>query len=308
MLANEQVRTAALAKPYVVDTDIGWVGAGKSQHEALLAAMLFVFERIEFDGPTQAELENSVTQLTAAQQAQGQPNVAALQAAADLLKYKKMIADNLESGAARTALLDLVGCQQVKSLETDNLDNYFKSFRCTTAPSKAVAFVTYWGAVSPNLYDQEDFQPRIASSLFVKYHTNATTTPDLCKMALDCAPYADFFTTGETEAINAAYEDMTSMPLSRAIPDTAILKADIWLELMDRAPPKWYMRDKALKRFPALHYSLIKGALKRAREIIKEEKGVADNANMASVQQNIEALIAMEGAAIEGAVTAGGEP
>lgn len=295
MLAQEQTRLAALAKPYVVDETIGWVGAGKSQHEALLAAMLFTFEEIVYDSPTVAEVEASVTALSTAQQEQGQPNVAALQAAADLLKYRKMIGDNIESGAGRTALLDLIGCQQVKTLDADNLDNYFKSFRCTTAPSKALAFVTYWAAVSPALYDQEGFQVRIASSLFVKYHTNATTTPDLCKMALNCAPYEGFFTEDETARVNAAYEDMTSIELSRLIPDTAILKADIWLELMDRAPPKWYMRDKALKRFPALHYSLVKGALKRAREIIKEEMGVPDDASMDTVQQNIEALIAMDG-------------
>lgn len=295
LLAAPQFRRAAVGKPYVKDNSKGWVGAGKSAHEALLAAMLFIFEEFDFQGPVENELAAAMEALATAQQVEGQPDVPVIQARVDLLKYKTMIQDNLDSGAGRTALLDLIGCQQVKQLSTGNMEGYFKSFDLVAAPSKAVSFVAYWAAISPPLYNREAFQVRIASCLFVKYHTNATTTPELCHMALGCAPYSGFFTQAEELAIEAAHKDMTSIQLSRAIPDTAVLKADLWLELMDRAPPKWYMKDKAVNRFPALHYSLMKGALKRAREIIKEEMGVDDDADMDAVKRNIDKLIAGSG-------------
>jgi hypothetical protein len=284
---------ASISCPYTYAEFDGFRGRGNSDQECFLAAILIVFEGGPTPTTTSEEVAAAKDALGVAQQAAaaaglagdgedeggvGGNNIVVLQREYQTLKCRNTIRLNIESGAAMEALLDLVACEQIRPLSEKNIENFFKMKSLPDAPARAGSFVRFWASQAPRITQEESFMLRAEVSEFVRYHTGASTTADLMSIAIETPPFPGYFTAVEIAAVERAKQNRHELTIARRIPQFAIVKARIWLVLLERHPDIWHMGKKAEEKFPAMHYKLMQEHLKEMFKCTKRIHAPADGA------------------------------
>jgi hypothetical protein len=299
--------SAPISCPYTFVPDDGFRGRGNSDQECFLAAMTIVFEGGQAPNVTPDQVADAKEALTTAQQNAVQGglagvggddedtgNIAELQRTYQRLRAQHTISIGIISGAAAQSLIDLIACEQVRTLTDKNMENFFKMKTLPDAPAKANSFVRYWASQASRVTDMEGYMVRAEVSEFVRYHTGASTTADLMTIAIQTPPFPGYFTEREMLFVERAKRNRQTLQFAREIPQFAIVKARLWLVGLDRHPDTWYMGKKAEEKFPATHYKLMGDHLKQMYNCIKRTHAPQDGADtdLPTLVEGFNALLA----------------
>jgi len=205
--------------------------------------------------------------------------------------FMKIAKSNLENGSADKFFLSLISCHQVKPLKSDNVTNFCNSIGLTTPPSNILRSLDFWAAMTPIIVTQSTFTELINQDLFLKYHTSACTTGNLCYMALESSPFDGFFSSDEVNVIKEAYERPYDITVARKIPDIVIVKASIWLDITDRLPSTWYMAKKAMGKSNYILVDQLTKNLKQAAKVLTKDYNPKDTDSLDTVKANLDAVL-----------------
>jgi hypothetical protein len=287
LLGSKIQRVAAIAKPYSHSSITCADGIPPDHAGCLLAAAAYEFHEKTPKEVTDEELEKAQRDLAMLRRKSNggdRPDhvseavwgtldiskVSDITQEVKELEQRALIYKNFASGAGRCLLIDMVGCYQVSPLSYNNVTNYFKSMKLLGAPANALPYIAYWASITPQLVEEPAFVSRSESCLFVMYHIGATTSPNLCKLAMENQPWKGFYDDGEEELINEAVAHIWDITYARKISDSTLVKTEIWLEQIERLPDTWYMGSKAAQKFSAIKYNQMKMILKQAKKKMKE--------------------------------------
>jgi len=196
----------------------------------------------------------------------------------------KVVSDAYKSqchSAAKKWVMQLVACEQVRTLNDRNFESYFQSMDSQIVPYKINEVISFLASRFPPITKMEGWRELLCTSSFVEYHTTACTTPALCVRADECLSFS-IYSENEMAAIRAACEDMTNMSLARNIPNKALVLAYAALDASSLLPSKWYMGQKAKDMFPPATYvkymRLFKKAISLDNDVdsIEKAKGIEE--------------------------------
>jgi hypothetical protein len=164
--------------------------------------------------------------------------------------------------------LVLVACTQVRELSDSNLQNYTRMCGAPPLPVKVKSFLTYWAASQAPLAENESVRKRFVENKFYEYHTTGSSTPALCKQAIEEAGNLDIFGHSEVAFVQDAYASSHDISMARFIPDITLIKTRAVLEAAGTLPDIWYMGDKAISKFSGKKYSAL---VKLVRAVFKKQ-------------------------------------
>nr|UNI74180.1 MAG: hypothetical protein [brine shrimp yue-like virus 6] len=159
---------------------------------------------------------------------------------------------------AKTWVIELSACHQIKVLKASNIENYFRSLYDT--PCSAGTVLNVVKAVAAR-FDPIMKDPRLRkyvnNSAFIDYHTTAASSARLIKRFIEenpvLLPY--FLKEGEQEFIEEALKYSWSVELQQQIPIELIAVAKAYLQANDIIINNWYQGNKATNAVPAVRYN-----------------------------------------------------
>jgi len=188
-------------------------------------------------------------------------------------EFSREVINDMVDKAAKW-VFDVAACCQTSMLAEKNYANLFNSYGSETVPWKINEIAEFSSVKFPKIVGTRGFKEYLLENTFVRYHTQATSTPGLIKMAVESCPFGDFLNDQERVAYNLAYKDFTNIQSARAIPNRALYITSAVLEASSALPPSWYMGSKARGTFPASNYAALVKVMKRGFEVANSTDGI----------------------------------
>lgn len=151
-------------------------------------------------------------------------------------------------------VIDLTACHQVGKLNTSNVRNYFKGVGGDSpSADDTVAFLEYSKSRLPFIMANNDLRARVSDIAFTKYHTNASTTPELASRMASLIPedHIHILSHDERAAITASLAARWNQSLADAIPDRVKALIRVFMDANEVEIGAYYQGTKSLSRMPA---------------------------------------------------------
>lgn len=198
------------------------------------------------------------------------------------------ISDVVQKGKRWT--LELIACYQVKPLSENNLNNYFRSKGIDSIPWKADEILRYLASNLPPFSSNDGYEELVSSSVFLQYHTSASSNASLCRRAEESFPFDKLFTDEEQDAISDSFDHPYDMEKAKSIDGFTLVKTSAVLEACGILPSNWYMGKKAVQSYPVSSYNNMVKHVRKAIALREDYAGLESITDVDLLGDKINAL------------------
>jgi len=189
------------------------------------------------------------------------------------------------ANVGKTWIYELVSCHQIKKLSESNIENYFKVYDMTIVPRRMLNTLDYLSAALPPLLSM--LPPELKVRDFIRYHTAATSTPQLVLRWWESIPpefKAKF--VGLEAIIKTAVGEPSDKKYAQQISSKAIVHTYVFLDVNDMLPKNWYQGKRAIGMTPAMTLKQLSAIYKRLGELTSSLTSVAGSTDIPSLAAN----------------------
>lgn len=195
---------------------------------------------------------------------------------------------------AEAWVVDLVACYKVSPLADRNIRSYFMGRDSTSIDGGKVAkLLTFAYRSFPNFVSNETLRNALVTDTFVKYHTAASSTPQLLQKVVNelAGDAPAFFTQGERDAIHAAFTNVTDLQLTRNISERAIVIAGAYLEANSFNFGTWYQLARARQNSPSALYDVSRSFFLKRKALVSSMREVEAAGDLEELMNHIPRII-----------------
>lgn len=184
----------------------------------------------------------------------------------------------------KTHMTDLVTAQQCKPMSKDNIKSYYASLKIMNIRGTLILRII---APLALLIERIVGRPNLelTGSPWMSYRMSASSTPALCKKALDIwgTSVPTMFAPPTETAINNALLEPANLDKARAIPKKMVLCAHATLSAFKQLPEDWYYGNTIKESESAMLYKGFYSAAKKLAEVGSNTAAIAAAADLTSL-------------------------
>lgn len=169
--------------------------------------------------------------------------------------FRKVIASRTN---ARRWILDLVGTNQVKPLNADNVSSYYQQFGLNRINGNTILTIIHpLSTMMPKIVDTAVIRVMMSNSDWVNYHRTMTSTPALCQRAFDFlgTSIPGLIDARTRVAVTTALAAPWDKTIADHIPRKAVALTHAVLTSLRQCPRDWYQGNKAKVAIAASTYA-----------------------------------------------------
>lgn len=155
-------------------------------------------------------------------------------------------------------IFDLCAADQIRKLSPDNVTNYYAGLGVDRVNGSAIiSIISPLSTILARIRADAGAAGRLSNNDWMRYHTSATSTPQLVQKAIDFVGTSipGFFSVATTAAVTAAIAEPWRKDLADAIPRKAVAATHAILTALRQCPRDWYQGNKAKDSFPSSIYA-----------------------------------------------------
>jgi len=155
-------------------------------------------------------------------------------------------------------LIELSAAHQVRALKPENVNSYYASQNILNINGTQILnIINAFSMMIAKIMPIENARNMLQDTDWMRYHTNATSTPMLVQKAIDFVGEAipGFWGEETVNAVTAAIAAPWNKALADAIPRKAVAATSAILYALKQRPMGWYQGDKAKAATPPSTYS-----------------------------------------------------
>jgi hypothetical protein len=168
-------------------------------------------------------------------------------------------------------LVQLVACEQVRSLSDMNVRNYFASAKIKVTSTKPIIKVlTYAASVMPSIMSSVSMRDAIYDNEFVTYHTSAASSPQLVYRAMEALGSSAemIYAAEDIVAVKAAIETPWDLQSVKCLSTRCLAISDAVLKIFGSRPEIWYQGSRARASTPAAMMALWEEMFRQYKELM----------------------------------------
>lgn len=221
-----------------------WLGDGTSLETAIALAIFHAGARVAIAGgvyPYAANIDSVIHGVNV----MNADDVRALRDAAQRA-FCQMVSQAMHS--ATDYLVDLMMCEQVRTLKESNVKGYFMERGGTEVEGgKILKVLSVYRMMFPKFVTFQNIRDRIQGSRFVGYHTNFCSTPALVRKYRDECPndWAASTTPEMRQALTNALAAPWDMGMAGNLSPHLIVMTGAYLKACKQLPDGWKQFEKA---------------------------------------------------------------
>lgn len=181
--------------------------------------------------------------------------------------------------AARSWLLDLTACHQVRSLTAQNIQGYFQSMNGTNVRGAAIIPILETSKNQiENILGNDSLRSLLGKNKFMEYHTTYSSTPGLVVRAVDDLRELINITDETQDKLDAALSNFWEQSYNDRIPSILVAITHCYLSVMGVLPNNWWQGEKAKNNVGVIIYRRWTAIIKRWADLTKNTDEL-DNAH-----------------------------